>query len=113
MGVVSKKLLGVVSKVIDMHGGQVHVVLKVDWPQTHHHWVSIVSKLTHSHRFFCPPPTIYLVGSGWEDKRKELEQRKTEGKGQVFRPCAFVGIGNSEQEMQQLSLEDKVRVCLF
>ena len=39
----------------------------------------------------------------------KLEERKTEGKGQIFRPCAFVGIGNSEQEMQQLSLDDKVR----
>ena len=31
-----------------------------------------------------------------------------EVKGQIYRPCAFIGIGNSEQEMQQLSLEDKV-----
>ena len=27
--------------------------------------------------------------------------------GQVYRPLAFIGIGNSEQEMQQLSLDDK------
>ena len=71
---------------------------------------------------------MYLLGSGWEDKRKELEQKKTEGKGthmhktlcslihahvtchklgQVVRPMAFIGIGNSEQEMQQLSLDEK------
>ena len=58
-------------------------------------------------RFFCPPPTLYLSGKGWEDKRRKLEGKKSEGKGQVHRPCAFIGIGNSEQEMQQLSLEDK------
>ena len=39
-----------------------------------------------------------------------MDGKKTEGKGQVHRPCAFIGIGNSEQEMQQLSLEDKVSV---
>ena len=27
--------------------------------------------------------------------------------GQVVRPMAFIGIGNSEQEMQQLSLDEK------
>lgn len=60
------------------------------------------------YRFFCPPPTLYLSGKGWEDRRKQLEGKKSEGKGPVHRPCAFIGIGNSEQEMQQLSLEDKV-----
>ena len=38
-----------------------------------------------------------------------MEGRKSEVKGEAHRPCAFIGIGNSEQEMQQLSLEDKVR----
>ena len=38
-----------------------------------------------------------------------MEGRKSEVKGEAQRPCAFIGIGNSEQEMQQLSLEDKVR----
>ena len=64
-------------------------------------------------RFFCPPPSVYLVGKGWDLKRKEYEKRKSEGTlpksgPGVFKPCCFVGIGNHDQEMQHLSLEDKV-----
>lgn len=29
---------------------------------------------------------------------------------QESQPCAFIGIGNSDQEMQQLNLEGKVRL---
>jgi hypothetical protein len=48
------------------------------------------------------------MGSGWQ---KKLESMEREGcTEQEAQPCAFIGIGNSEQEMQQLNLEGKVGI---
>ncbi|XP_075149190.1 recombining binding protein suppressor of hairless [Haematobia irritans] len=56
-------------------------------------------------RFFCPPPCIYLFGSGWRRRYEEMLQ-KGEGE-QGAQLCAFIGIGSADQDMQQLDLNGK------
>ena len=61
-------------------------------------------------RFFCPPPCIYLYGDGWRRKREEMQRQGESDQGSQL--CAFIGIGNSDQDMQQLDLNGKVRESL-
>nr|XP_046189240.1 uncharacterized protein LOC124018034 [Oncorhynchus gorbuscha] len=45
------------------------------------------------------------MGCGWKKKTEEMEREGCSE--QEAQPCAFIGIGNSDQEMQQLNIEGK------
>ena len=73
------------------------------------------------------------MGKGWKSRKKDNEKKKSEsqrngstssssssqansssvGVDAFDKPCCFVGIGNHDQEMQHLSLEEKVKNILI
>ncbi|XP_058794772.1 suppressor of hairless protein-like [Phymastichus coffea] len=61
-------------------------------------------------RFFCPPPCVYLRGSTWTMRQ---EQMRRDGESeQSTQLCAFIGIvGNADQDVQQLDLNNEEQYC--
>ncbi|EDV28772.1 uncharacterized protein TRIADDRAFT_49676 [Trichoplax adhaerens] len=61
-------------------------------------------------RFFCPPPCVYLKGDRWKLNRRYIktncQNNSVNGHNDSTHLRAFIGIGNSDQEMQPLSIEE-------
>ena len=53
---------------------------------------------------------MYLSGNGWKLRPASDDKDAPDA---IVKPCAFIGIGNKDLEMQQLSVENSVSFCFL